>query len=207
MRKLILIDETYVKSNSLIEINVDTKVLSRTIINVQENELKDVLGVTLYNSIVESVYNKEVSNIPISNTYTELLYDYIYPYLLHQTIANYIINNHYKLTNKGLLRLTDRNSDNIGNTELEYFKDYYDNYSASYKKNLIDYLRTNKLTNENDLIDTDVTSNSIGWYLENDDEVKCGITISPSTVNGLTGTFSVGSSVFTINNGVIVDIQ
>ena len=207
MRKLILFDEDYVKKNSLIELNVDAKVLSRTIINVQENDLKDVLGITLYQSIIESVYNNVNSGIPISEAYDILLKEYISPYLLHQTIANYIINNHYKLTNKGLVRLSDRNAVNINDSELEYFKDYYDNYSASYKKNLVDYLKENKLTAINDEIDTNVTSASIGWFLDVDDNHHCyNVNTSPSPVN-FSGTFSVDGRVMSVNNGVIISIQ
>lgn len=164
MKRVLLISEKQIKDNSIIEQNVDAKILSKTIANVQEVVLKPILGSSVYATLIDEAYNKATdSSYVIAEPYSALLTDYIQPFLINAVLVEFIVVNNYKVTNKGLLKLRDNLADNVDADELEYAKNYHENYLSKYKKNLIDFLKANNLLSCSS--DTDITSTSIGWFL------------------------------------------
>lgn len=164
--KVLLISEKQLKETSIIENNVDSKVLSKVIQSVQEIQLKSILGTTLFNDLLSNVELSIVSGVTLSDSQSELLNDYIVPFMTYAVISDFLVINHYKVTNKGVLKLGDDNAESVSSTDLEYLKNYYDNYKSQFKKNLIDYLNKNSMVTETGKVDKDVTSTSIGWYLD-----------------------------------------
>lgn len=161
--KTLLIDEQTIKKESIIEKNVDSKILSKVIVNIQELYLKEILGTTLYKSLLEAVNDLMVNSVALSAEYSTLLNEYVQPYLIHAVCADFIVMNNYKITNKGVMKMNDNAANNATSDDIEYMKNYVDNYVGQYKKNLVDYLKSSNLQGCSSSINT--TSEATGWYL------------------------------------------
>lgn len=181
MAKILFISASKVKAVSVVEDNVDDKVLSNVIATVQETQLKPILGKALY-KIVEDFLTEKVadSTFTIPEPEKELIDDYIQPFLVHATVADFIAVNNYKLTNKGTQKLNDNSSTAVSSTENEYIKNHYDNLVSTYKNNLLVFLKENTLL-EHDA-DTNITLPLTGWFFDNGSttSVKTGSSSSPS---------------------------
>ena len=161
--KILLIDEETIKKESIIEKNVDSKILSKVIVNIQELYLKEILGSKLYQLLLSAVNELMVNQVALSAEYSTLLNEYVQPYLIHAVCADFIVMNNYKISNKGVLKMNDNAANNATSDDIEYMKNYVDNYVGQYKKNLVEYLKTSDLKECSSSINT--TSESIGWYL------------------------------------------
>jgi hypothetical protein len=162
-KKVLFISEKLFKEQSMVELNVDPKVLKPVILEVQEVKLRQIIGNTLYNQLVEE-YNAAESfdSLPIATR--TLVLDYILPYMVYAVTIDFIVVNNYKVTNKGLLKLSDTNASNATPSETEYAKNYYEGRLASRKKALVTFLYDNKLLVPE--ADTNVTSAGIGWNIK-----------------------------------------
>ncbi|RKR82661.1 hypothetical protein BDD43_2846 [Mucilaginibacter gracilis] len=164
MSKVLFLSEQQLKDNSVIEAHVDSKILSNTIWEVQEFELKPILGKDLYQSIANEVLSAStISGYTISETNLELLTDYIKPFLIYGTLSYGFIPLHYKITNKGINRLTDSSVASLQSTELEYVKNNYDTKFDNYKLRLVNHLAVDLKEDVSDIIDT--TGDSTGWFI------------------------------------------
>jgi len=165
MQNILLISEKQVIEKSGLEINVDPKIISRAIVEVQDLQLKDVLGKTLFETVMTAAYSAATDNTYTMDSGTaELISDYIKPYLVYETVVDFISTNQYKLSNKGLLKINDANATPVSSTELEYSKNFYMNKLAGYKSRLIKYLRENKLIDA--LQPEDEEGPAVGWFIE-----------------------------------------
>lgn len=181
-QQVLLISESQIKEVSIIEQNVDSKVLSKTIQNVQELQLKAIMGKDKYDALMEEAKSKIADNsYVLSDFYKELISDYITPFLIHATIAEFIVLNNYKLSNKGVLRLNDNSASSSNGNDIEYLKNYYDNYASTYKNRLIAFLKDNNAFDSGN--DSNVTSEAIGWYIENNYACESS---HPNSTNGST---------------------
>jgi hypothetical protein len=161
-KKILLISESQIKAQSNVENGVDGKVLSKVILNVQETHLKGIIGNQLYSDLLDAVELQIISGTTLSDTYSTLLNDYIHPYLINAVLADFVVLNNFKITNKGVLKMSDNSANNVSPDELEYAKNYFDNYSQSFKNSLIKYLADNSLV---ECTKANETSGSIGWFL------------------------------------------
>jgi hypothetical protein len=164
MKNIRFISETAIKENSVIETNVDAKIISNTISEVQELELKPILGKDLYAELTSEIVSAStISGYTISAKNTELLDDYIKPFLVYGTLSYGFIPLHYKVTNKGVNRKNDERAVTLDLKELEAVKDNYDNKFSAYKLRLINHLAIDSGSCESTT--TDATGDSSGWYL------------------------------------------
>ena len=98
--------------------------------------------------------------------HTELLNDYVQPYLISEVVSNFIVVNNFKITNKGVLKMTDDNSQNVNPDELNYIKNFYSNLVTRHKTALIEYVGKNHQNNScGDSNNLNPTTSSTGWYL------------------------------------------
>lgn len=164
MNKVLLISEKQIKAQTIIEQNVDAKILSKVILNAQETKLRSILGADLYDSVLKMVADKVTSGTTIEQPYATLIDTYIQPYLVNATLVDFLVVNNYKITNKGVLKMRDDVAESLNAQELDYARNYYENYAVSYKHMLIEYLKESGLIQHK--TDTDITSPSTGWYLE-----------------------------------------
>ncbi|WP_316841365.1 hypothetical protein [Pedobacter gandavensis] len=163
--KLLLIDEKYIKENSAIELNASGKVLNTIIWDIQKNLLKNILGKTLYTELLkEAKMKNDDEAYIISESSSELLFDYVQPYLQASTLTEFIVLNSYKLSNKGVLKLSDNNASALSADELEYFKNFYDNKKNVAENNLKEFIKCDE---DITAPDADLKKTTgIGWYLD-----------------------------------------
>ncbi|SFW53175.1 DUF6712 family protein [Chitinophaga sancti] len=166
MDKIILISEKEIKELSIVQLNVDSHILSLSIYDVQFISLRPVLGDELYSQVINEV-NQSIQDETyiIPDNMKKLISEYISPYLIHATIQELIMNSTYKLTNKGLLKYTDTSAISLQSGEVETVKNYHNNKVTAYKVALIKYLHDNKLINKP--TDTNVTTPGTGWHFIN----------------------------------------
>ncbi|MFT3908312.1 MAG: hypothetical protein QM737_02715 [Ferruginibacter sp.] len=161
---ILLITESKIKAQTIIEKNVDSEILQHITWQVQEHQLKPVLGKTVYERVLTEVGNQiEDSNYEIPEMYQDLLSIYIKPFLLTAITADFIFVNQHKATNKGLLKMNDNSANAATPQEVDTLRNYYNNQLSTYKANLIKYLKNNNLIDN--CTDTNTTS-SIGWYFD-----------------------------------------
>lgn len=164
MKKILFISEQTIKENSVIETNVDSKIISNTILEVQDLELKPVLGKDLYTAIANEVLSAStISGYTISETNLELLEDYIKPFLIYGTLSYGFIPLHYKVTNKGVNRKNDERATTVEFKELEAVKDNYDTKFSTYKQRLVKHLEIDLKECTDTTIDSSGATS--GWYL------------------------------------------
>jgi hypothetical protein len=165
MKNVLLIGVKLVKAESVIENNVDDKLLQKTINTVQETQLKPILGKGVYETVC-GYTNDKITNtaFQIPEPYKELVEDYIQPYLVNATTAEFIAVSAMKVSNKGLQKLNDNSSTSVSVADLEAYKNIYDNHTTTYKQALINFLQSSNLLPLNG--DTNTTSTGIGWFLE-----------------------------------------
>ena|ERR1700754_2285375 len=173
MKKILFISEQTIKENSVIETNVDSKIISNTILEVQSLELQPVLGKTLYDAVANEIYSATtMSGYTITATNLELLEDYIKPFLIYGTLSYGFIPLHYKVTNSGVNRKNAEKATTVDFKELEAVKDNYDTKFSTYKQRLVKHLEIDlKEVDSCASNDVDSTGESTGWYLP-DNEVN-----------------------------------
>lgn len=162
--KTLFISESTIKSNSIIEPAVDSKIIANTIFEVQDLELKPVLGNDLFNAISNEVLSAStISGYTITPGNLELLETYIKPFLIYGTLSYGFVPLHYKLTQKGVVRKNDEKSTTASFDELQSVKDTYDSRFATYKQRLVKHLEIDLNAPTDAIVDS--SGNSTGWYL------------------------------------------
>ena len=134
----LLISIDRLKEFSVVNENVDSKLIEPTIINVQELYLYDVLGKDLYNEIIT-----EVNASSVSATNQTLLNDYIEPYLINKVISEAVIDLNFKIRNKGIQTNSSDNGQPVGLTELSQMQGKYNNIAEGYKTKMRNFLLDN----------------------------------------------------------------
>ena len=164
----ILISEDEVKNQSLIEINVAPKTLRVIIKDVQHSQLRKIVGNERYFKLLNEVDASLVTNgTPVSANSLTFIQDYIQPFLIAATVCDFIVLNNYKLTNKGVLQLSDSNAQTANDSSLEQLKNYYDNKQNTAKSDLIEYLNElDKVSCSSNNPARNTTSFSMGIYIE-----------------------------------------
>lgn len=202
VKKVLLINTNDVIGGSVVEANVDTKLLSKAISIAQETGLKPILGNNLYNEVTDAVYENSLNSVPLAAKYVNLL-DAVKPYMIAKTVADFITINAYKFTNKGLMKMNDNSATSLDDASLKGLKDYYNNLVTTYKIDILDYLKNNNLVAGG--TDKDITSNGIGWFLESDYTPISYSSEQPAIndtyVTGATYNENTGVATFTNNVG------
>lgn len=168
--KITLVNIKNIKANTLIEDNVDEKVITNSILEVQDLELQPVIGKITLNRLkseVEQVLT--VTGYTLSNADKTLIEDYIQPFLIFGALVNSFVPIHFKFTNKGMQKKTDANSQTADAKELEMLRSHYVGKFENYKKRLIDYLKEDEDPTTNPEPNQDSTYGSTGWFLPDSD--------------------------------------
>lgn len=170
-KKTLLISENTVKDNSLIEFNVDSKTMKVIIADTQYNQLRKIIGKGRYETLLTEVENsllptEDTNYAVVPELSKDFIYDYIQPFLIAAVTVDFLILNNTKLTNKGLLKLSDNNASNVDDTSLEHLKNYYDNKLATAKLDLVEHLGTFDNTDTCGNSDAGVTGYPTGLYIE-----------------------------------------
>lgn len=156
-KKILLLSESEVKSQSIVETNVDARIISKSILNVQETHLRGILGASIYDDLLSQVELYILSGTSLSTSGATLLNDYIRPYLLHASIVDLLISNQYKISNKGVMKLNDQSATALSADELEFVLKEYKNSVTTYKEALEKYLHGDR--------NFEHSNSSISWFL------------------------------------------
>lgn len=133
-----------IKELSLIDENVDTKLLAPTLTMVQDLYLQKILGTPLYDDFKTKIIADDTLNT--YPTYKALLVDYIKPVLIYYVCMNSLYAIRYRLMNKGVLVKNSENSSPADSIELKVLKDEFRNIAESYAELLTKYLKENTAT-------------------------------------------------------------
>lgn len=138
MKNVLLTSPDFVRLNSNISDNVNSKVLATAIREVQEDELQEILGQLLFEKLQDLVESGEISNEENAK-YKELL-DKAQMFITYRVIAEIIVMLNMKIDNAGLIQTRDENMDYMGLDDTMTMKNYYDTKASHYAYLLQNYL-------------------------------------------------------------------
>lgn len=130
----------YLRDNSIINDNVDAKVLLPIIRMAESKYIQQVIGTTLYNKLVT-----DANSGAISGNYQILLEDYVIPTLVQYSVYEAVPFLNYKVRNKSISKQQSDDSTAADLSELSYLRDNILNTAEFYSEQLIQYLRTSGL--------------------------------------------------------------
>jgi hypothetical protein len=136
----LLVSVERIKEYSVVNSNVDSKLITPTIVMVQELFLQEILGTDLYTEICSQVKTNTVSNL---NKY--LLDNFIREYLINMTIAEGLHNFHVKITNTDIVSQTSLNANSSDAGSVNNFRNIHRSTAENYAMSLSMYLCANQL--------------------------------------------------------------
>ena len=165
---ILFISEQTLKDRSLLQDNVDPKLIKPTIKQAQDMFIEPILGTGLYLELQTQVADNDVSVLNAT-----LLNNYITDCLCWYVASEMVMSLGFKLTNKNVLKKTSENSDVPSISELFDVMEYYKNKAEWYAQRITNYLCENNTDyplydnpgNGVDTIHPNSTSYSNGFYL------------------------------------------
>lgn len=165
------ISEEKLKQNSLINENVDDKIIRPLLIMVQDMYIQPAIGSGLYNELIDQIDNNTVTTP--NNT---LIVDYIQSAVIWWIMAEAPMSMTYKFRNKGVQTQNSENSNPASIEDLISVADNYKYKAEWYTKRLSNFLYANSTTyplflNAGSAYDTIHSNNQIyqsGMMLDDD---------------------------------------
>jgi len=170
MRQITFISVDYLKENSIIQSNVDEKILGQAILEFQELEVEPLISTPVYKRLNNEIVSATtISGYTIPDLDTELL-RYIKPFMLYGSMLYSLNPLHYKVSNKGVQKLNDDNASTADKSDIDALRSTYLAKKDAYKKRLIDYIKTDEdpETDTNCVSDKDSTLSFTGIYISDD---------------------------------------
>lgn len=146
----LLISPGELKGESLINQNVEDKILSSIVTTSQEIYLCKIIGTPLLRKLQMLVYNAVMNNggetvdTQGNGLYKELLEQYVKPYLKYSAMKAFLIENTYKLRNTGVMKNYDTNLQSTDLDTLKYLEKHFDVYRCEYEDRLSKFICANK---------------------------------------------------------------
>lgn len=138
MKNVLLTSPDFVRLNSNISDNVNSKVLATAIREVQEDELQEILGTILLEKLQTLVENNTIESEG-NEIYKEAL-DKAQMFITYKVIAEVIMMVNYKIDNAGLIQTRDENMDYAGLDDTLTMKNHYDTKADHYAYLLQNFL-------------------------------------------------------------------
>lgn len=165
---ILFISEQVLKDRSLLQDNVDPKLIKPTIKQAQDMYIEPIVGTGLYRELQEQIADNDVSELNKT-----LLDNYITDCLCWFVASEMVMSLGYKLTNKNVLKKTSENSETASISDLFDLMNYYKNKGEWYAQRITNYLCENNTDYplyDNpgtgvDIIHPNNTSYSTGMYL------------------------------------------
>jgi hypothetical protein len=133
--KALFISEDYVKENSVIDENVDVKLILPAIVQMQDMKLQTALGTHLFKDL-----NNKIVAGTLSADEVTLIEDYISPMLLKWVMFELTTVLLFKYRNKNVSKSNSENSFAIDTDEMNYLIGKWQNDAEWYEQRLIEYL-------------------------------------------------------------------
>jgi hypothetical protein len=167
----LFVTEQFIKDNTLIDGNVDTKYLTVTIADAQRIHILPILGTALYNEIDGQIVAGTVTDL--NNT---LIVDYIQDALKYWVIYEGIDLFNYHVTNKNISTKTSDNSQPVQQVDVIRLMDRNKDKAEYFSERITKYLLANTTSyplysNAGSTIDTihPKTNNfTTGWNLDSE---------------------------------------
>lgn len=137
--------------------NVDIDKYKPCIYNVQIMIIEPLLGKVLYNKIVD-----DFKNDVLTGDYLNLYESYLKPIIRHQAFAEYAEIGSYQVTNGGIFKFSQENTEVVTKEEAQYLASTERNKAQFYIKRCEDWLCENNLPEYKRHKNINV---SLGWYL------------------------------------------
>ena len=165
---ILFISETTLKDRSLLQDNVDPKLIRPTIKQCQDMYIEPILGTGLYRELQDQIELGTISDLN-----KKLLDFYITDCLSWYVASEMVMSLGFKLTNKNVLRKSSENSNEASLSELFDLMNYYKNKAEWYAQrisdylceNIVDYPLYNNPGSGVDIIQPNSSSYSTGMYL------------------------------------------
>lgn len=138
MTNVLLTSPDFIRNNSNISDNVNSKVLASAIREVQEDELQEILGQLLFEKLQNMVANNTIGNE--GNEAYKAVLDKSQMFITYRVIAEIIVMLNMKIDNAGLIQTRDENMDYMNLSDTMTLKNYYDTKSSHYAYLLQNYL-------------------------------------------------------------------
>lgn len=138
MTNVLLTSPDFIRENSNISDNVNSKVLASAIREVQDDELQEILGQLLFEKLQRMVADNTIVH-PENKAYKDVL-DKSQMFITYRVIAEIIVMLNMKIDNAGLIQTRDENIDYMGLEDTMTLKGYYDTKASHYAYLLQNYL-------------------------------------------------------------------
>lgn len=135
---ILFISETTLKDRSLLQDNVDPKLIKPTIKQAQDMYIEPILGTGLYQELQQQIEDNTLTGLNIT-----LLNLYITDCMCWYVASEMVMSLGFKLTNKNVLRKTSENSSDASLSELFDLMEYYKNKAEWYAQRITNYLCEN----------------------------------------------------------------
>lgn len=136
MTNVLLTSPDFIRNNSNISDNVNSKVLATAIREVQEDELQEILGQLLFEKLKEMVNDGTI----VENAVYKNVLDKSQMFITYRVIAEIIVMLNMKIDNAGLIQTRDENMDYMNLDDTMTLKNYYDTKASHYAYLLQNYL-------------------------------------------------------------------
>lgn len=157
----LFISEDYIKNSSLLDYNVDQKLIEPLIFEQQQLRILPILGTDLYNRI-----DSDISGASLAGDYLELVNSYIAPALKYWVLYESPLSISYKMRNNGALKQSNENGQPVSLQELDKLEDRFRTKAEQFTIKLEYWLHENcdkfpEYTDNDDDGDIKPSSNSI----------------------------------------------
>ena len=143
MNNILLISEDLLKSETIVNDNINSQSITPSILIAQEIGLQQVIGTKLYKKIL-SLVDGDTINDDVNVNYKILLDTYIRPYLVNKSISDLVYNLTFKIRQIGAVQLSDDKIITLQLNNLMFLKQRYDNKASYYSILLYNYIKHNK---------------------------------------------------------------
>lgn len=137
MRKVLLCSPDFVRNNSSISDNLNSKVLGTALREVQDDQLNEILGELLVDKLCDLVQSGEIENE--ENAAYKALLDKAQIFITYSTIAEVILKCNFKIDNAGLIQTRDENMDYASLDDSITIKSHYEKKASHYAYLLQNY--------------------------------------------------------------------
>lgn len=139
INKTLFISETTLKENSVLQDNVDMKMVTPSIQSTQDMYLQPILGTKLYRELQRQIYEDD-----FKPKYKELLDDYIEPVIIYGVLGDVPDNLLLKLMNLTVGSSSDEQMTSATLKNVNYLKSENKNKMKFYAKRMNDFLEWNR---------------------------------------------------------------
>lgn len=141
MKNVLLCSPDFVRLNSNISDNVNSKVLATAIRETQDDELQEILGQPLLEKLQDLIENNTIED-PENKVYKDVL-DKAQMFITYKVIAEIIVMLNCKVDNAGLIQTRDENMEFMTLDDTFTLKQHYDTKASHYAYLLQNFLMEN----------------------------------------------------------------